>query len=171
MRFLLFECVVPILAWQQPGPNPEDAAAAAAVGLGTMMVVMVIGGLLSALMLALAVFLYYILYSSLARIPPQHRKMEPGQVFLLLIPFFNLYWMFVVHTKIPQSFQSYFHSIGRKDVGDCGEQLGLWTAIAAVCNAIPCINCISAPASIVMLILMLSKFWSLRNQIPVGKFA
>jgi hypothetical protein len=160
----------PLLAWQGGGGGPDDAAAAAA-GAGMMIVVLIFYALLFAVTIALLVLVYYVLYTSLARIPPQFRQMEPGQVFLLLIPFFNLYWLFVVYQKIPQSFRGYFNAIGRYDVGDCGEQMGLWFAILAVCSAIPCVNCITGPIAGVMNIMLLAKFWTLRNQIPESKLA
>jgi hypothetical protein len=83
--------------------------------------------------------------------------MEPGLVWLLLIPVFNLVWIFFVVLKIPESYQSLFYSRGRTDVGDAGRGLGLAYAICAVvsmgCSIIPCIGGIPALATLVLLIL------------------
>ena len=157
----------PLLAWQEFNGNGATDGSAAA---GAAMLIIVVALLLAAA-IAMAVLVYYVLYSSVARIPPQFRLIEPGQVFLLLIPIFNFYWLFVVNTKIPQSFRRYFASIGRHDVGDCGEQLGLWSATLTIVSLIPCVNFITGPIASIMAIVVLIKFWSLRNQIPASKFA
>lgn len=167
MSSLSFAGIPPLLAWQEfSGNGAPDGSAAA----GVAMLIFVVGLFLAAT-IAMAVLVYYVLYSSVARIPPQFRLIEPGHVFLLLIPFFQFYWLFVVNTKIPQSFRQYFASIGRHDVGDCGEQLGLWSAILTVVSIIPCVNVITGPIASVMAIVLLIKFWGLRNQIPASKFA
>lgn len=160
----------PLLAWQEFGGNGSPDGSAAA-GAATLIFVLLFYGLILAATIGVAVLVYYVLYSSVARIPPQYRLIEPAHVFLLLIPFFNFYWLFVVNTKIPQSFRQYFASIGRHDVGDCGEQLGLWSAILTVVSIIPCVNFITGPIASIMSIVLLIKFWGLRNQIPVSKFA
>jgi hypothetical protein len=49
--------------------------------------------------------------------------------------------MFFVLTKVPASLQAYFYANGRKDVDDCGAQLGLWTAITLiVCPIVPLVT-------------------------------
>jgi hypothetical protein len=108
----------------------------------------------------------YMLYISLQAVPPEHRKMSPGQIWLLLIPLFNLGWNFVVFQRIPESYQSFFYSRGRTDVGDGGKQIGLWYAICAVCGIVPCLNYIAGPAALVLLIIFLVKVMSLRGQAP-----
>src|SRR5689334_14549782 len=60
-----------------------------------------------------------LLYNAQSAIPPEHRRIEPGMVWLLLIPLFGLIWNFFVFQRIPESYQSYFYSMGRTDVGDC----------------------------------------------------
>lgn len=102
---------------------------------------------------------------SLEALPEQHRLMSPGQVWLLLIPLFNIVWIFFVFTRIPKSFRSYFYAIGRTDVGDCGEQIGLWYCICAVCSIIPCIGIIPGIASFVLLILFVVKIVDLKKQV------
>ncbi len=102
---------------------------------------------------------------SLASLPEQHRLMPPGHVWLLLIPLFNIVWMFFVFTRIPKSFRSYFSSVGRTDVGDCGEQIGLWYCICAVTSAIPCIGIIPGIASLILLIMFIVKVVDLKGKV------
>ena len=107
-----------------------------------------------------------LLYGCLARVPQEYQRMKPGLVFLLLIPLFNLIWNFFVFLRIPESYQAYFASQGRTDVGDCGRSIGLWLSICVACSIIPCVNYISGPASLVLLIIFFVKIFGLKSQIP-----
>lgn len=46
--------------------------------------------------------------------------MPAGQVRLLLVPIFNVVKKVPVYLRLAESFPSYFESIGKTDVGDCG---------------------------------------------------
>ena len=120
------------------------------------------------LLVTLLVYLIvaFLLYTCLARVPQEYRKMEPGLVFLLIIPLFNIIWNFFVFLRIPESYQAYFASQGRTDVGDCGRSIGLWLSICVACSIVPCVNYISGPASLVLLIIFLVKIFGLKSQIP-----
>ena len=120
-----------------------------------------------AIALAVAIVIIILLSGCLKVIPPEHRLMEPGMVWLLLIPLFNLVWMFFVYIRIPRSYQRYFAAQGRTEFGDCGEQLGLWTAICAVASMvpIPVLNMLVSLASLVLLILFLVKVVGLKKHV------
>lgn len=117
-------------------------------------------------MLAINALVCWLVSSCLARLPAEHRKMEPGQVWLLMIPCFSIVWNFFVFQRVPESFQSYFQSVGRSDRGDCGKSLGLWYAITVVVAMVPLLNYLAAPASLILLILNLVKLNELKNEIP-----
>ena len=140
------------------GEVPPEAAAALAV---VFVVAMLVG-------LAIAILLLSLVFICFTRIPARHRQMEPWQVWLLLIPLFNIVWNFFVYPRLAKSFQSYFAEQGRTDVGDCGEQIGLWYAICTALCIIPCVNYIAGPAALILWIIFLVKAMSLRGQIPVG---
>jgi len=141
---------------RQPGVSPEG-------WLAGMMVVILIACLIG---LAIAIVLLYLVFSCFQRIPAQHRQMEPWQVWLLLIPLFNLVWNFFVYPKLAKSYQSYFAQQGRTDVGDCGEKIGWAYAICAAICIIPCVNYIAGPAALVLWIIFLVKALTLKGQIP-----
>ena len=105
-------------------------------------------------------------YSCLSRLPAEHRKMEPWQVWLLLIPFFNFFWNFIVYQKIPESYHAYFAANGIEGNGDCSKNLGLWYAICTIGALVPCLGYLAAPASLVLLIIFLVKEFELRGKIP-----
>ncbi len=107
-----------------------------------------------------------LLYLCFTRLAPEHRKLAPGLVWLLLIPVFNLVWNFFVVLRLAESYQSQFRAIGREDVGDAGWGIGLAYAICAAGSIVPCLNVLAAPAALVLLIIYLVKVMSLRGQLP-----
>lgn len=146
---------------------PSDAAMGGAIAaLGIFLVFIVLA------VLAIWLVILFLLFSCFKRIPAQHRQMEPWQVWLLLIPLFNIVWVFFVFPKLGKSYQGYFAEQGRTDVGDCGEKIGLWYAICVAANIVlswvPCLGGIIALASLVLLIMFLVKVLTLKGQIPVG---
>jgi hypothetical protein len=70
----------------------------------------------------------------LARIEPENRRMEIGQVWLNLIPLFNLLWMVVTVERIGESIRNEFLSRGRyKKSESYGKTTGLaWLVLTGV---------------------------------------
>jgi hypothetical protein len=128
--------------------------------------VFVMVGLAIGLAISIAVIL--IVQSFFKRIPPEHRKMEPGMVWLLIIPCFNVVWNFFVFLKLSDSFKSYFDSQGVMDVGDCNRGLALAYCITAVLCLVPCLNYLAGPVALVLLIVVLVKYNGLKERIPAG---
>jgi hypothetical protein len=48
----------------------------------------------------------------LRRVSPEHRRMEPGQVWLNLVPIFNLVWCTVTVERVAESLRSEFRERG-----------------------------------------------------------
>jgi hypothetical protein len=132
--------------------------------LGMMGIVLVV----LLLIFAVNILICLLLQSCYKRIPQQFRKLEPGLVWLLLIPCFSLVWNFFVFPRLSQSFKSYFDSIGRTDVGDCSGNIGLAYAICCAVSVIPYLGCLTGIASLVLLIMYLVKANELKNQIPAA---
>jgi hypothetical protein len=128
-----------------------------AVGIG-----MIVGAVVG---LIVALWMLWFLSDALQRVPPTHRKMHPGQVWLLLIPLFNLIWMFFVYTRIPQSFKSHFDSAGVTGMGDCGKGLGIATGILSLLGIVPVINLIVALPGLIVFIIYLVKIGGLKKRI------
>jgi hypothetical protein len=148
----LLQLLPPLLAWQERGfdvGQPGNDAAGA-------MVTVIIALLAIAVGLGIKVFIIYLNYKALDRLPPQFRQMEPWQPWLLFIPCFEIVWNFFVFTKVPASLRSYFNAKGRTDVGDCGESLGLWFAITAI---------FCGPVALVLLIMYLLRISELTKQL------
>jgi hypothetical protein len=158
---------IPAPAWAQQFPNQfgqpgqEIPPEVIAIYITVLAVGAVIG-------LAITIFVAVLISGCYARIPQQYREMEPGMVYLILIPCLNFVWVFFVTLRLSQSFQKYFAAHGRVDVGDCGYQLGLWYSICTVASLIPCVGSVTGLAGLVLLILYLVKVMGLKSQIPVG---
>jgi len=150
-----------LLMLAQQNGDAAEAAGIIALALGILLFTVVI-------MVAISILICLLIYLPYKEVPAEHQKMAPGLVFLLLIPFFNIIWNFIVFLRIPESFQSYFTAQGRTDVGDCGRQIGLWYAICGVAAIVPCVNYVAGPAALVLFIIFLVKIWGLKGQIAAG---
>jgi hypothetical protein len=117
---------------------------------------------------ALSVIGVVLIYMDYQRIPASFRKLEPGLVFLLLIPCFSVVWNFFVFPRLADSFKACFDSIGDRSVGDCGRDLGIGYSICSAVSVVPLLGCLTAVVSLVLLILFLVKADGLKNRIPVG---
>ena len=113
------------------------------------------------------IVLIFLLYTDFTRVPPGFRKLEPGLVWLLLIPCFNLVWNFFVFPRVSESFKAYFDSVGDASVGNCGRDLGLGYAACTAASLIPFVGCLTGIASLVLFILYLIKANKLKNRIPI----
>lgn len=116
--------------------------------------------------IGITIAIILILQNAFKRVPAEHRKQEPGMVWLLLIPCFSIVWNFFVFPKLSQSLKSYFDAKGQTDVGDCAESLGLTYSILVACSIIPYLGMLTGIASLVVLIIYLIKVNELKNMIP-----
>ena len=145
--------------------NDRPAREASPAELAVMLVVY---GVIIAVALAVHIVICYLLYTVLQAVPPQFRLMEPGMVWLMLIPCFNLVWIFFVYVRIARSYQNYFRSVGRYDVGDCGESIGLWYCICVCLSIVPCVGGIAGLISFILMIVYLVKLFGLKGQMQAG---
>ena len=110
------------------------------------------------IVLILMIWLVYgTLYKVLKRVPPAHRLMTPGHVFLSLIPLFGMVWIFFVVSRTSNSLLSYFRAAGRTDVGDCGRSVGLAWPILSVCGIIPILGALASIGALVCMIIFVVK--------------
>jgi len=147
------------------GPGGEEVPTGVLVALGAIGIVVLV------IAIAILLVVCYLLYTCFKRIPQQYRLMEPGMVFLLLIPCVNLVWIFFVTSRLSRSFQAYFAAHPGANVGDCGQQIGLWWSICYALQIIPFVNYLAGPAALVLAIIYLVKVLGLKNQIPEGAMA
>ena len=151
-----------------------------------MLIILLVGvGVPLLIGLAITIATILLVSNALKDVPPKYRKIEPGMVWLLLIPLFNVVWTFVVLPGVSRSFQRYFAARGCTEHGDCGEGIGLRFAICfAVCwacftlpflrafGAIPewavvvgILIYIAGPAALVLLVVYLAKIVGLKKHV------
>ncbi|MDG2021034.1 MAG: hypothetical protein P8J59_03690 [Phycisphaerales bacterium] len=85
--------------------------------------------------LGLGLWMIYLVYRAAASIPAEHRRMEPGLVWLLVIPLFQIFWAFFVASQVPGGFVDAFEERGL-DRGDCGRFKGMAFAICSVAQMV-----------------------------------
>lgn len=119
----------------------------ALVGLGLAMVIW-IGGVVAGFMW---------LYKAWELVQDGRARTQPMQaVLLMLIPFFNIYWMFIAFAGLAKDLNHYAKERGYR-IRPANEDLALWTCYALVGCLIPCVNLIAgAAAGILFLIAMWS---------------
>jgi hypothetical protein len=122
--------------------------------------------------MAISILVCFLIYNAQAALPPQFQRIPAGQIWLLLIPLFNLVWNFFVFPRVAESYQAYFNSQGRTDIGDAGRGIGLGYAICAAVAIVPCIGIFAGLAALVLLIIFLVKIYGLKAQLaaPGGGF-
>jgi hypothetical protein len=134
----------------------------------TLAAVLLVIGIVLAVMLAVNVFVCWLVYRANEALPGQHRKSESWQAFLLLIPFFDLFWNFVILARVSSGMQSFFQAKNDASVGDCGAKLALWYSISCVLACVPFVGCLGSLAALVLLTQYLMKLNSLRTQVLAG---
>lgn len=102
--------------------------------------------------LVVAIFFLLTLQKCLTRISEPNRGMSPGQVWLLLIPLFNLFWGFYTVLKISESLirEGQTRSI---DFGDGGKTMGLLYLILCLCGIIPLLGILCSLGGLVCFIM------------------
>lgn len=120
---------------------------------------------------AINILVCWLLQSCLASIPKEFRQQEPALAWLLLIPIFNIIWMFFIFLPLARGYQAYFQSRGRTDKGDCGyhfnRRMCIYTVLALI---IPVIGWfIFSIVSFVMFIVAVLKAWHLKRLIEADR--
>lgn len=141
---------------QAAGRGNADAGAA---GLGFMIIAMYCVGIVGSLVVAIMYFLS--LSKALSRCRPRNRTMEPGQVWLMLIPVFGVVWQFFVVNRVSESIRKEFRSRGWHADGDCGASLGIWYCALnlSVCGS---------PAGFILWIMYWVKIAGFSKQLATG---
>lgn len=106
---------------------------------------------------AIHALICYFLMTFLNRLPAQYRQQQPGMVWLLMIPLFNVVWNFFVYPKISASYKSYLDSKGYQNHGDAGMNLALAYCILAIFCFIPYLGACVGIAALIVLIIYLVK--------------
>jgi hypothetical protein len=110
--------------------------------------------LVSGIFLVPAIFYLLTLQNVLIRCAPASRTMEPGMVWLSLIPFFNLIWNFFVVMGIAKSLgNEYVRRRMPSPEPAPGQSIGLAMSICMCCCIIPLLGALTGLVAFVLWIL------------------
>jgi hypothetical protein len=111
-----------------------------------MLIVLVVFGIL----LLPTIFYFITLQNTLKQVKFENRKMQPGQVWLCLIPLFGVVWQFIVVNAIADSLKLEFQQRNIKaDEDRPGSGIGMAYCILECCSIIPFIGFLTALPSFV----------------------
>jgi len=113
--------------------HSADQAHALAAGIGILTVVLIA----CAVLLVPAIFYLLTLQKTLKRCSPECRAMNPGMVWLMFIPLFNIVWHFFIVLNLAKSLGAEFQKRGLAEDPKPGQTIGLVMCILACCGIIP----------------------------------
>lgn len=114
------------------------------------------------------------LQRAISRCAPQNRTTSPESAWLLLIPFFNMYWQFVLYSRISETLEREFHARNLPIEPQPARNLGLAVAVLHVFWIIPVVHFFTSFAGFVCLIFYWVKIADYSNQLlshPVLAYA
>src|SRR5229473_1027616 len=88
-------------------------------------ITIILGPVCGMVSLVFLIAAHHTLQKVLYRVRPSNRLMEPGSVWLNLIPVFGFIWSFFMATRIPESLRKEFRDRGQDDGSDYGKGIGL----------------------------------------------
>lgn len=99
---------------------------------GMLGVILAIACVVLVIVLVIAIFYLLTLQKALSRVSPHNRRMEPGMVWLALIPCVNIVWQFFIAIQVPDSLKNEFKERGRDDGSDYGKSIALTNCILGI---------------------------------------
>lgn len=119
------------------------------------------------LVIGLAVHILFLMTLSraLKECASRNRSMEPGQVYLNLIPCFSLVWIFITVNRIAESLRQEFRDRGMRSQEDYGQGIGTTYAVLVVCSMIPYLGSLIAMGALVCWIIYWVKIAGLGREL------
>lgn len=110
------------------------------------------------LVVIIVAWVFYLLnlQNLLKQISPENRSVEPGYVWLLFIPIFNLIYPFILYPRISESIFAEYSERGLDTSSDFSKSIGLFLAISAVIGFVPLVpymDIISMFSQLILLII------------------
>lgn len=103
----------------------------------------------ASIMIIPTIFYLITLQTAFSRCSTECRTLSPGQVWLLLIPIFNLIWHFFIVINLSQSLANEFRKRGMVESSNPGKEIGLAMAILSVVSIIPYIGILTGIAALI----------------------
>lgn len=119
------------------------------------------------LLIGIAVAVMYLinLQNLLKEISPKNRQVEPGNVWLMFIPLFNLIYPFILYPRISDSTRAEYADRGLPAKGDFSRSIGITMPILGLCGWIPVLGGLAGIANIVLFIIFWVKTAEYKNDL------
>lgn len=135
-----------------------------------VLIVLVVCGIITfAASLAIQILFLLTLKRALEQCSPHTRTMEPGMVFLNLIPCFGSVWMFITVSRLSESLRAEYDDRGMDAYGDYGQQIGISYAALVLGGIIPYVGVLFAIGGLVCWILYWVKMAELSRGLREGE--
>lgn len=111
------------------------------------------------------------LQSTLNEVSIKNRRMEPGQVWLTLIPIFGLVWQFIMVSRIADSLRAEFDD-RQIQISEFrpGYSVGLAYCILFACSIIPFLGFLTSIAGLICWIIYWVKISDFKQKLIVSKY-
>jgi hypothetical protein len=114
-------------------------------------IVRVVAGCMFLVVLAFGIVYINSLGRLLSKCAPSSRTMQPGRVWLLLIPVFGIIWGFLVVSALGKSLGNEFRLRGIASTeSEPGKTLGMAMCVCQACGIVPFLNFLALPAALVL---------------------
>jgi len=125
--------------------DSTDPAATIRIVAGVLAVAVVVA------MLLVAIFYVLTLSRALEKCSARSRTMQPGMVWLLFIPLFNMVWHFFVVLALARSLSNEFRARNVQNVEpEPGKSIGIAMCICGACAIVPLLNIVAGLAQLVL---------------------
>lgn len=128
-------------------------------------------GILAILVVFAAILVPYIFYlitlqKAFQKISPAYRKMEPGLVWLVFIPFFGIVWNFFIVTYLADGLAAEFKNQGKTpSEARPGYGVGLAMCISIIATFIPILGGLASLAVLILWIIYWVRIHGYSNQL------
>lgn len=119
------------------------------------------------LAIAIVIAILYLmnLQNLLKEIDHKNRLVEPTNVWLMLIPLFNIIYPFILYPKISDSVRNEYQSRGIKKAGDFSRGIGIAMPILGLCGWIPFLGSLAGLANFILFIIFWVKTSEYKNEL------
>ncbi len=138
--------------------------------MDSVTIIRIVAGLIAVVFFVVYIFYILSLYRALSKCSVSSRTIQPGTVWLLLVPLVNLVWQFFVVIGLAKSLGNELRARGIPSAEpEPGKSIGIAMCVCAACGIIPLVNVLALPANLVLWIIYWAKIagfsWRL-DQVP-----
>lgn len=126
-----------------------------------------IGGLFAfvfiAVLILILVFFLLTLQNALKQVDESRREVQPGNVWLMFIPIFNLIYPFILYPKVCNSIKAEYNARELQGDGNFSKGLGTTLAVLGLVGFVPIIGSIASIANLIIWIVFWVKIAGYKN--------